>query len=208
MHVKRMRSLLVASYSLAMFGCDAPSAQRPVVVRSPPAASDASVAADMARASDAALSIDEAELVRLGRRARDAATTVAKRCSVYSPSIASNLGFFWLQDTCRSPLDAGDELGDALLAFRPAAERAGGAAATFAIEVALFADYVKLAARNDGIGTLAHYQDVARFWNNWRKDETTKLDPVEIANEDVARVNGVAKWERCGSAPCLRVHQR
>lgn len=211
MHVERTLSsgVGIALVLTAACSCDPPSAPKPVVVRG----EDRASVLEAGAVAEAGTNVDEAELVRLGRRVRDAATAVAKRCTLYQPSIVSNFGFWWMQDICRM-LDGGlGDLTDAVAAFRPAAERAGGGAAAFAIEAAMFSEFVALAMRTtEGVGTLAHYQDVARFWNNWRKDEITPLDPVEPSsgwnNSGIVRVNGVVKWERCGNAPCARVRER
>src|SRR5262249_5614116 len=120
----------------------------------------------------------------------------------------------WRAADAHALRDAVTALDDAYPAARADAGAAPDAAALFFHELHAFDAWADRRATDTtyaSIGTLAHYQAVARAWNAWRpaeavpidvgKSRTTGLDLAKLQ----ARVGdaGLA-WERCTEGPCVR----
>jgi hypothetical protein len=174
---------------------------------------DAAPAPSPRESAAPAASAPSPETHRLARRVADAALACAKSCVVWVPP------FDDAQDECRPDEPSVKALEDAAAALaahakdHPAEVR--GAAAAFAAEARLFADWVGRGVLLERTrGTLRLFQDFADAWNAYRPEEPIPVDPIEeyrlkgfgskgYIMKPLDKTRGRVVWKSCYDGPCL-----
>ncbi len=80
-----------------------------------------------------------------------------------------------------------------------------GTGASFAAHLRMFADWIEFAGGGRRAGTLAHYQELARAWNEWQPTKEVSVDPGK--NYTHYRDAGVLAWSRCSDGPCVVISE-